>query len=269
VAVTGPPRRSAAPTIVRREVVTSTQEVAFELAVAGAADGTAVVADFQTHGRGRRGRGWTAPAGRALTLSVIVWPRLAWPEVPLLSYAAARAVATTLERVAGVPARLKWPNDVLVRGRKIAGVLLEGRAAAHTAPLVVVGMGLNLAQRDFPGELAGRATSVALETGHAPDREETLRALLAELSDWRARLEAEGAAPIRAAWLARADTIGQRVRVDGVPGVAVDLDLDGALVLDEHGVRHRVVAGELVAPGPGGERTGGTGAISPPGAGSD
>ncbi len=233
-------------TIVRRHVVTSTQAVAFEHAAAGAADGTAVVADLQTEGRGRRGRRWNAPAGSALTVSVIMRPRLAWPEVPLLSYAAALAVATTLERVSDVTPRLKWPNDVLVRGRKIAGILLEGRAAEPAPPLVVVGIGVNLAQRHFGAELADRATSLALETGHAPDREETLHTLLAELGDWRARLEIEGATPIRAAWLARADTIGRRVRVDGVTGVAVDLDLDGALVLEERGVRHRVVAGELV-----------------------
>jgi BirA family biotin operon repressor/biotin-[acetyl-CoA-carboxylase] ligase len=249
-------RTDAAP-IVRRDVVTSTQTVAFDLAAAGAADGTAVVAELQTAGRGRRGRRWTAPAGSALTASVVVRPRLGWPAVPLLSYVAALAVVTALEDVTGVRPRLKWPNDVLVRGRKIAGVLLEGRAGEEGAPVVVIGIGVNLAQRDFPGDLAGRATSVALETGQAPDRDEILRAVLAALGVWRARLEERGAGPIRAAWLAHADTIGQAVEVDGVRGIAVDLDLDGALVLDAGGVRHRVVAGEL---GPAGPETGTTSA---------
>lgn len=249
VTATDPAGERGAATIVRRRVVTSTQTLAFELAAAGAADGTAVVADAQTEGRGRRSRRWNAPAGSALLTSVIVRPRLAWPEVPLLSYAAALAVATTLERVAGLPARLKWPNDVLVGGRKIAGVLLEGRVGESTLPVVIVGIGINLAQRQFPAELAGRATSVALATGRAPDRDQTLRTLLTELAGWRARLETEGAGPIREAWLARADTIGQRVEIDGVAGVAVDLDPDGALVLEAAGVRHRVVAGEIAGAG--------------------
>jgi BirA family biotin operon repressor/biotin-[acetyl-CoA-carboxylase] ligase len=233
------------PPIIRRHIVTSTQTLAFDLAAVGAADGTAVVADIQTEGRGRRGRRWSAPVGNALLVSVLVRPRLPWPQVPLLSYAAALAVVTTLERVAGMTARLKWPNDVLVGDRKIAGILLEARAGASGPPVVVAGIGINLAQRQFPTPLAGHATSVALETGHAPDREETLRTLLTEVGGWRARLEAEGAGPIREAWLAHADTIGRRVEVDGVSGVAVDLDLDGALVLEEAGVRHRVVAGEV------------------------
>jgi BirA family biotin operon repressor/biotin-[acetyl-CoA-carboxylase] ligase len=104
---------------------------------------------------------------------------------------------------------------------------------------------VNLAQRAFPAALAARATSVALERGTPVERDEALAALLTAFGEWRGRLETDGVAPVRARWLALADTIGRRVSVDGVSGVAVDLDVDGALVLEDGERRHRVLAGEL------------------------
>lgn len=280
---------SAVPAIVRLETVDSTQSVAFALGARGAADRTVVVADHQSAGRGRRGHTWEAPAGTSLLASILVRPRLSLALLPTLSPTTSVVVAEALRRVAGVAARVKWPNDVVVAGRKIAGILLESRVgsgvsgpgraslrppavgagleppattepgrvsvrppsaqAGLTAPVtVVIGVGINLAQREFPAELAGRATSVALETGHAADRETTLGALLDVFDTWRARLEEEGFHPVRARWLALSDTIGRTVSVDGVTGVAVDLDVDGALLVDDGTEVRRVVAGEI-APG--------------------
>jgi BirA family biotin operon repressor/biotin-[acetyl-CoA-carboxylase] ligase len=159
------------------------------------------------------------------------------------------AVAETLRRVAGVEARLKWPNDVLARGRKIAGILLESRAGAE-GPVLVVGVGINLAQRAFPPDLAARATSIALETGRTPDRDAVLAALLEAIDAWRARLEREGFEPVRRRWLELAETIGRPVTIDGVTGIAVGLDADGALLVEDHGRLTRVVAGELAAEAP-------------------
>lgn len=232
--------------VVHVKRVDSTQTTAFALAADGARDGTVVVAEYQASGRGRRGRTWEAAPGQSLLGTILVRPRLPAAQWPAYSLVAAVAVAETLARTAALAARLKWPNDVLIAGRKIAGILLESRTLGDSAPAVVaVGIGINLAQRAFPAALAARATSVAIEAGRVIPRDTMLSALLEAFDDWRGRLESEGMSPVRARWLALADTIGRRVSVDGVTGVAVDLDLDGALVLEGAGGRHRVVAGEV------------------------
>jgi BirA family biotin operon repressor/biotin-[acetyl-CoA-carboxylase] ligase len=159
------------------------------------------------------------------------------------------ATAEALRRVAPLAARLKWPNDVLVGGRKIAGILLESRSVASSEPVLVIGVGVNLGQREFPPELRDRATSVALETGHAVDRDTLLAALLEKFDRWRARLEGEGFAPVRERWKSLSDTIGRHVTVDGLSGTATDLDVDGALLIDAgEGIR-RVIAGEIATDG--------------------
>jgi BirA family transcriptional regulator, biotin operon repressor / biotin---[acetyl-CoA-carboxylase] ligase len=233
--------------VVHLERVDSTQTTAFALGAEGAADGTVVVADYQASGRGRRGRTWEAASGQSLLATILVHPRLPTAQCPAYSLVAAVAVVETLARTAALAARLKWPNDVLIAGRKIAGILLESRfVSAAATPLVAVGVGINLAQRAFPAALAARATSVAIEAGRTVGRDAVLGALLEAFDEWRGRVETEGMSPVRGRWLALADTIGRRVSIDGVTGVAVDLDLDGALVLEGAGRRHRVVAGEVL-----------------------
>jgi len=288
-------RDSAPAAIVRLDTVDSTQSVAFGLAERGAADRTVVVADQQLSGRGRRGRVWRAPAGTSLLASIIVRPRLPQALLPTFSPMTAVATAEALRRVAPVAARVKWPNDVLVGGKKIAGILLESRARSgmsepsrdgtrpesrvsepgrsflgppsvqagledpatkdqagleapattDPATTIIIGIGVNLGQREFPPELAGHATSVALETGRAPDRETMLAALLEEFDAWRVRLEREGFGAVREQWRMLSDTLGRHVTLDGVTGIAVDLDVDGALLIDAGGTVRRVIAGEI------------------------
>ena len=232
------------PTIVRLATVDSSQRVAFELAEGGASDGTVVVADTQTAGRGRRGRVWRDAAGEGVLLSIVLRPRVSAADLPKLSFAAAVAVAEAIELTTGLHPRLKWPNDVLVNGRKLAGILLESRVVAE--PIVIVGIGINLRQRTFPRALAGTATSIDLEGGRAVDREALLEALLDAFDRWRSRLESEGFAPLRERWLALADTIGREVTVGEHAGVAVDLAGDGALVLRQGNALQHVFAGEVV-----------------------
>ena len=234
--------------IVRLGVVDSTQRVAFELAESGAADGTVVMADTQTAGRGRRGRVWHDAPGESLLVSIVVRPRLNVADLPKLSLAAGVAVAEALGTTTGLDTRLKWPNDVLVNGRKLAGILLESRMAAE--PIVVAGIGVNLRQRTFSPELAETATSVDLEGGRAVGSEELLEALLDLFDRWKTCLESEGFAPLRSRWLSLADTIGRAVTVGEHAGVAVDLAEDGALVLRQEGSLRRVVAGEVAASHP-------------------
>lgn len=229
---------------VRLGTVDSTQTVAFGLAEQGAVDGTVVVATSQRAGRGRRGRAWLDEPGASLLLSIVVRPRLAPAQWPLLSLMTAVAVARALSRVAGVEAHLKWPNDILVGGRKVAGILLESRLVRR--PVVVIGIGINLAQERFPRDLQAHATSVRQASGRLVEPDRLLGAVLDEVDVWRQRLEGEGFASIRAAWKTLSTTLGTRVRVDEVSGRAVDLDEDGALVIDDGLVRHRAMAGELM-----------------------
>jgi BirA family biotin operon repressor/biotin-[acetyl-CoA-carboxylase] ligase len=240
----------AAPALVRLDRVESTQAVAFALAADGAADRTVVVAEAQSAGRGRRGRTWHDEPGASLLMSIILRPRLTPARLPMLSLAAGIAVAESLERVTGLAPRLKWPNDILVGGRKLAGILLESRIGASSigagvAPLVVLGIGVNLAQRAFAADLADRATSVVLASGRLVAPDALLGPLLDALDAWRARLETEGGAPIRERWRSLADTLGRRVSIDGVVGIAADVDEDGALIVVDGPTRHRVVAGEV------------------------
>jgi BirA family biotin operon repressor/biotin-[acetyl-CoA-carboxylase] ligase len=236
---------TAAPPILRLAAVESTQDIAFELAARGGPDGAVVVADHQTHGHGRRGRAWQDEPGTSLLLSLLVRPRLPAGALPGLSFAAALAVADALAATAGLATTLKWPNDVRVAGKKIAGILLESRLGDDAATVVVVGIGVNLAQRRFPPELEASATSVLLETGHAPERDAVLRALLAAFAGWRDRLETDGFAPLRRRWLALTDTIGRPVRTEGRSGLAIDLDADGALLVQDGATVHRIVAGAV------------------------
>jgi BirA family biotin operon repressor/biotin-[acetyl-CoA-carboxylase] ligase len=232
----------AAP-IVRLHAVDSTQRYAAELAAEGAADGTAVVAETQTQGRGRRGRVWRDEPGASLLVSVIVRTSLAPARLATLSLAAGVAVAEALISTGGVDARLKWPNDVLVGGRKIAGVLLERHADA-----VILGIGINVAQASVPAELTAHATSIAHEGGRA-DRDAVLEMLLASLGRWRARLEQEGFDPVRARWTALAAMLGTRVSVDDVAGTALGLDVDGALLIEASTGVTRVLAGDVLQAG--------------------
>jgi BirA family biotin operon repressor/biotin-[acetyl-CoA-carboxylase] ligase len=229
--------------IVRFSVVESTQRTAFELAAEGAVDRTVVVADHQSAGRGRRGRAWADVPGTSLLTSILIRPQVTPTLLGTFSIATGVAVAEALRRATGIEGRLKWPNDVLVRERKVAGILVESRRSEE--PLLVIGVGLNLAQQAFPGELADRATSVAIETGRAPDRDAMLATLLEEFDAWRWRLESQGFGQVRERWLARSDTIGRTVTVDAVTGIAVGLDVDGALLVDDGRGVQRIVAGEI------------------------
>jgi len=242
--------------------VESTQSTAFDLAAQGAVDRTVVVAEHQTAGRGRRGHPWQDEPGANLLCSIIVRSSLPIARRPLLSLVAAVAVAEALAEVAGVDARLKWPNDVLIGDRKVAGILLESKSVATTStppqldPAIepdatIIGIGVNVSQSRFGPELAAVATSLVVEGGRTISRTELLDALLDRFDCWRARLEKEGFAPVRERWLMLADTIGREVRVDGQTGLAVGLDEDGALLLWHAGRTRRVVAGTPTSTGSG------------------
>jgi BirA family transcriptional regulator, biotin operon repressor / biotin---[acetyl-CoA-carboxylase] ligase len=213
---------------VHHRVTDSTNERAKELAAAGAPHGTLVTADEQTAGRGRQGRVWTAPPRSAVLMSVVL------RELDeLLPLAAAVAVCEALP----VDAALKWPNDVWIDGRKVAGILVEGRPQEGWA---VLGVGLNVGTEQFPDELAELATSLRL-VGQAVSTEDVLRALLSSLGAWL------GAPPARVlkAWRSRDALKGQRVRWSDGEGVAGGIDDSGALVVETSAGVVTLDAGEV------------------------
>lgn len=228
--------------------VSSTQTVLAALASEGAPEGTVATARHQTGGRGRRGRCWWDAPGESLLLSILLRPPIPPARVPQLSLVAGLAITDALEVGAGVKARIRWPNDVLVEGQKICGILAETMSVdAARVGHVILGIGLNVNQTAFPGELEDRATSLRLVTGwaHEPDRllSTALEALDRRYQAWLAG----GFARLRDEWRGRSRTIGERVRTpDGRFGVAVDVAEDGALLVDVgDGVTVRVLSGTL------------------------
>ncbi len=227
--------------VVSLDEVGSTQTEARRLAEAGAPEGTVVRAEHQTRGRGRLGRDWVDEPGSALLTSIILRPPLEVSRLPQLSLVAGIAVAEALGEASGLRVAVAWPNDLLVRGQKVGGILAESFASATGAgPVVILGIGINVNQTRFAGELEGRATSLALGAGHPFDRERLLAAVLERLEAWYRRWVAEGFGPVREAWRRASATLGQPVLADGgVAGIAEDLGEDGALLV-------RTEAGTLI-----------------------
>lgn len=227
----------------------STNDEAKRLAEAGEPEGTLVIADEQTAGRGRLQRTWWAPPGTALLMSLIFRPNLAPYQAQRLTMFCSLAICDAITRTTGLEPAVKWPNDVLLCGRKVCGILTELGIEGPRLAYAVVGMGINV-NVDFgeAGDLAHTATSLAQELGHEVSRLELLRAILVGIDERYARLRA-GENP-HAEWAARLATLGQRVVVttptEQWRGVAVGVDDDGALFLrDENGLLRRILAGDV------------------------
>jgi BirA family biotin operon repressor/biotin-[acetyl-CoA-carboxylase] ligase len=216
------------------DTVDSTQAVLARLAAEGATEGTVVTARHQTAGRGRRGRHWWDEHGQSLLMSVLLRPPVPTAHAPQLSLVAGLAVAEALATAAGVTARIRWPNDVLVGGKKICGVLPEAVSRADgRVGHVLLGIGINVDQSEFPDDLRDQATSLRLATGAAYDDRRLLSTVLEALDRRYGEWLAAGFAGLRDEWRRRAGALGQRVRIgDGREGVAVDVDETGALLVD-------------------------------------
>jgi BirA family biotin operon repressor/biotin-[acetyl-CoA-carboxylase] ligase len=233
-------------------VVDSTNDLARALAEAGAPEGTVVIADQQTTGRGRLGRLWFSPPKRNLHLSVVLRPPLSPPQAPILTFAAAVALGQAIREKTGVQVQLKWPNDLLVSGRKLAGILTEMSALGREVSWVVVGIGVNvnLEARHLPGELVETATSLKIATGQAHSRAELGAAILQSFERWCARLYVEGPDAVLDAWRQQSATLGRRVRIreagETIEGIAVGLEGTGALLVETApGTTVRVLTGDV------------------------
>ena len=241
------------------ETLDSTNNCAKELAARGAPEGTVVIAETQTGGRGRLGREWDSPPGVGLYVSVVLRPLLPPLELPRITLTTAVAVVRTVRRVTELTPGIKWPNDLLVHRRKLGGILTEMETESDRIRHVVVGLGLNVNNRNFPPELAATATSLAQVAAGPFSRVDLLKAWLEEFEDLYERFLNQEFPEILAEWKRYTVTLGRGVTVKQgareISGQAVDVAADGALLI-------RIPSGELVqvnsgeiapepAPGPG------------------
>jgi BirA family biotin operon repressor/biotin-[acetyl-CoA-carboxylase] ligase len=241
------------------ETLASTNDLAKELGARGAPQGTLVVAEAQTRGRGRLGRHWDSPAVAGLYVSLLLRPPLPPGELPQITLTTAVAVVRALRRATGLTPGIKWPNDLLLNGRKMGGILTEMESESDQIRHLVVGLGLNVNNIRFPAELKTTATSLALEAGRPFSRLEILKAWLEEFEDLYDRFLARQFPAILAEWQTYAVTLGQEVRVRQgaveICGKALKVAADGALLVQTlTGEIVKVTSGEIVpapAPGPG------------------
>lgn len=238
-------------TIHFHESLPSTNETAFRLAADGAEHGEVVVAEQQTAGKGRRGRAWVSPTGLNLYFSAILRPELPPQRAPELTLVAAVALAEAL-READADARIKWPNDVQIGGRKVAGILTELSAEPERVHFVVLGVGVNLnaGPEHFPAEVAETATSLSQALGRRVNRALFTTALWGRLEEWLDLHHEVGFDPVRQRWKELSSTLGQEVRVrtdrSELRGVAEDIDVSGALMVrTAEGSLERVLAGDV------------------------
>jgi BirA family transcriptional regulator, biotin operon repressor / biotin---[acetyl-CoA-carboxylase] ligase len=239
--------------LLRYDSLPSTNTEAARQAAAGAPEGLCVVAREQTAGRGRQQRRWASPRDAGLYFSLLLRPAFDAPRWPLITLAAALAVRDALAEACRLETDIKWPNDLLARGRKLCGILAEA-VETPAGRACVLGVGVNLDDRAFPPELEGRATSVEAETGRAPDPDELLRALTRALDRWYAALGREdGPALVVQTWESRSTYArGARVRVrlaaETFDGLTRGLEPDGALRVETDAREIRTVrAGDVEA----------------------
>lgn len=229
----------------------STNNEAKRLAADDAIEGTIVVSEAQTLGRGRLNRGWFSPPGGGVWVSVILRPPFPPQEAPKCTLMAAVATVEAIREASGLNCGIKWPNDILWQGRKLVGILTEMSAEMDAINFVVLGIGINvsLQERDFPEELRNIGASVSMGAEREVSRVEVLQKLLERLEYWYQVVKQEGFEPVLEAWRRESVTLGQPVRVlageETYDGVAEELAEDGSLLVrTENGLR-RVLAGDV------------------------
>jgi BirA family biotin operon repressor/biotin-[acetyl-CoA-carboxylase] ligase len=234
------------------EKTTSTNDIVEKLARDGVKEGVAVFAETQTHGRGRLGRKWISPARKGLWFSVLLRPALLPYETTRITVASATALRRAIADCTGLRAEIKWPNDIVVGGRKTAGILTELSAELDRVKYVVLGVGVdvNLGASDLPAELRKTATSLRIELGKPVSRPDLAVAILMQLDVAYARICGGKFTAVADEWEEHCTTIGQRVAIQvgnrRIQGRAESLGDEGALLVrTEHGRLERVVGGDV------------------------
>ncbi|MCI3920319.1 biotin--[acetyl-CoA-carboxylase] ligase [Paenibacillus sp. TRM 82003] len=237
------------------ETVASTQDVAHEAMLAGAPEGTLVLAERQLTGRGRFGRVWHSPLGKGIYMSFLLRPQLPLAQAAQMTLLLSVALCRAIRRETGAEATIKWPNDLLIEGRKISGILVESIAEADTVVAMIAGVGIsvNLTRNDFPEELREKATSLFEATGAPVSREALVGAFFEQFAALYSLYRTEGFGPIKGLWEALSSTLDGQVEVatprGPVRGVAEGITAEGALLVkDADGRTHTLYSGDLTFP---------------------
>jgi BirA family biotin operon repressor/biotin-[acetyl-CoA-carboxylase] ligase len=239
--------------LVYRQQTNSTNADAFRLAEDGAIEGTVVLADSQSGGKGRRGRIWASPAGVNQYCSIVLRPSIMPHEAPQLTFLSAVAVARAIEQTTDLIPEIKWPNDLLVTGKKVAGLLNEMSAETDCINFVILGIGVNLNMTAdlFPDDLRHPATSLLLESGKPVCRTQFVSVMLNELDRLYEDFLAQGFGPVRKEWQMRCNANGRQVRVNDsgfetAGGLFSGIDSDGAMLIrSDDGIMHRIISGDV------------------------
>ncbi len=217
------------------ETCESTQFIAHQRAQENTKDGTLIIADEQTKGKGRLLRPWESTKAAGIWMSLIIRPSLTFREAPQVTLVTAVAIVQALREVVGVEAHIKWPNDIFLNGKKLTGILTELQADPDRIQAMIVGIGMNVNQKeeDFPESLRSIATSLRIETGKKQDRAPIIAAILKQMERFVALYEREGFAPIKLLWESYAITTGKPIRAtlvdEIVEGEAIGITDDGRL----------------------------------------
>jgi len=230
----------------------STNTMASTLAEDGAVEGTLVIVDEQTKGKGRRGRSWYSPPGLGIWMSLILRPAIAPRLAPGLSIVTGLSLAETIREVMNLEAQVKWPNDCLIKGAKVAGILTELSGDREQVNYIVLGVGLNVNQQifDFPVELQKTATSLAIESESVIPRADFLSKFLLKLETRYDSFLRDGVAPFIDPYTRMCSLIGREVTAEigkkTITGMATKIDPGGALVIESEGQEVALTAGEVV-----------------------
>jgi BirA family biotin operon repressor/biotin-[acetyl-CoA-carboxylase] ligase len=240
-------------TILHHDRVASTNDLAHQLAMAGAFEGTLVLAEEQSSGRGRLGRTWSSERFSGIYASLILRPKIEPREAPILNLVAAVAVSRGIRDVVELETDIKWPNDVMVNGRKCCGILTEMSADLDKVQFVIAGIGINVNQKNFPPELENKASSLFLKAKKEISRIEILVSVLKRFEDLYGEFLRQGRSVVLEQWIQRSSyASGKKVIVESgnrrISGITVGLGVDGTLqVRTENGQIETVLSGDLVA----------------------
>ncbi|MDQ8735417.1 biotin--[acetyl-CoA-carboxylase] ligase [Paenibacillus sp. LHD-38] len=220
------------------ETVESTQNLARAAAEDGAVEGTLFLAEQQVNGRGRMGRGWVSPRGKGVWMSMVLRPSVPIHFAPQLTLLTAVALCRSLKRVTALPIGIKWPNDLLIEGKKISGILLESAAEDERLRYVIAGIGIsvNLEESDYPVELLEKATSLRIRSGKKWTREAVIADFLKEWEQLYFLYQEQGFSPIVTLWEALSVSLGKPARLitpqGDIVGVPIGLDESGAIRIE-------------------------------------
>jgi BirA family transcriptional regulator, biotin operon repressor / biotin---[acetyl-CoA-carboxylase] ligase len=239
-------------TIYYEESVESTQKIAHRLSYEGYPEGTLVISEEQVAGRGRMTRSWYSPKYTGIWMSLILRPNLPPQKAPQFTLIAAVAISQAIEEISGIEAEIKWPNDILIRGKKVTGILTELQADADKIHSIIIGMGVNVNQSstDFAADIKPIATSIAIEAKKKIPRAQLVRRILEKLEIYYDLYMEEGFRPIKLMWESRAVSIGKNIiarTINGtIEGKALGITDEGILQLeDAQGIIHHIYSADI------------------------